>query len=71
MAERFIELSVIMYYRPLTTVELKEFFESYQWLIQRQWKLAFLKNLSLMASMTGDMGWQHEICAMIEKLEGM
>jgi len=35
VAERFIELSVIMYYRPLTTVELKEFFESYHGLATR------------------------------------
>ena len=32
-------------------------------------KLARLYNLSLLASMTGDTDWQHEICQDIERLE--
>jgi len=33
-------------------------------------QLANLYNLSLLASMTADHDWQHEICAQIEKLGG-
>lgn len=33
-------------------------------------ELAHLRNLSLLASMTGDTRWQHEICSQIEKLSG-
>lgn len=32
------------------------------------WKLNKLENMSLIASMTGDVEWQHEICAEIDKL---
>ncbi|EXX90371.1 DUF7667 family protein [Paenibacillus darwinianus] len=31
-------------------------------------ELAHLKNLSLLASMTEDSDWQHDICSRIEKL---
>ncbi|ALS25666.1 hypothetical protein ABEV74_21845 [Paenibacillus cisolokensis] len=33
-------------------------------------RLAHLYNLSLLASMTGDTEWQHDICAEIEKMGG-
>lgn len=33
------------------------------------WKLSKLENLSLMASMTNDTDWLHEICNRIEELE--
>ncbi|MFC5651276.1 hypothetical protein ACFPYJ_19620 [Paenibacillus solisilvae] len=33
-------------------------------------QLANLYNLSLVASMTGDIEWQHDICRKIEKFEG-
>ncbi|WP_028563075.1 DUF7667 family protein [Paenibacillus pinihumi] len=33
-------------------------------------ELAHLRNISLLASMTGDSEWQHEICSQIEKLIG-
>lgn len=33
------------------------------------YKLAHLKNLSLIASTIGDTAWQHEICAEIEAIE--
>ncbi|WP_420885172.1 MULTISPECIES: DUF7667 family protein [Anoxybacillaceae] len=33
-------------------------------------EIAKLKNLSLLASMTGDVEWQHELCARLEKLSG-
>lgn len=70
VADRFIELSVIERYRRLTKTERYEKKECIKYLTERQWKLAKLKNLSLMASMTNDHDWQHEICAEIEKIEG-
>src|SRR5690606_32181201 len=68
VAERFIELLVIESYRPLNDSEIKELQESFEYLKQRQWQL---KNMSLMAHMTNDTEWQHEICAEIEKLGGI
>lgn len=68
VAERFIELCVTQHYRPLTPTERREFHESYQWLINRQWKIARLKNLSLAAYQTGDAEWHHEICRELERL---
>nr|WP_227456671.1 hypothetical protein [Geobacillus sp. C56-T3] len=35
---------------------------------QESMEIAKLKNLSLLASMTGDVEWQHELCARLEKL---
>lgn len=32
-------------------------------------KLARLENLSLCASITNDMDWQHEICSQIDRME--
>ncbi|MBG9774109.1 hypothetical protein ABD71_13925 [Brevibacillus laterosporus] len=37
---------------------------------KRAWEIAKLKKLSLIASMTNDTEWQHELCARIEKIEG-
>jgi len=71
VAERFVELAVTMHYRPLTETERKELIESYQWLVNRQWRVAKLKNLSLVAYMSGDTEWQHEICLELERLEGV
>lgn len=69
VADRFIELSVIERYRRLTKTERYEKKECLEYLEKQQWKLAKLKNLSLMAHMTDDTEWQHEICAEIERLE--
>ena len=69
VADRFIELSVVEQYRRLTKNERYEKNECLKYLENRQWKLAKLKNLSLMAHMTDDHDWQHEICAEIERLE--
>jgi len=71
VAERFIELVVTQHYRPLTETERKELIESYQWLVNRQWRVAKLKNLSLVAYMSGDTEWQHEICRELERLGEM
>ena len=70
VADRFIELSIIERHRRLTKTERYEKKECLKYLTERQWKLAKLKNLSLMASMTNDTEWQHEICRDIDKLHG-
>ncbi|GAD12838.1 hypothetical protein GBL_1055 [Geobacillus kaustophilus GBlys] len=31
-------------------------------------EIAKLKKLSLLAGMTGDVGWQHKLCARLKKL---
>ena len=70
VAEHFIELSVTEQHRKLTPKEQYEKRECLKYLEKQLWKLAKLKNLSLMASMTNNADWQHEICAEIEKIEG-
>lgn len=70
VADRFIELSIAERYRKLTRLEWYEKRECLKYLENRQWKLAKLKNLSLMASMTDDTDWQHAVCAEIEKVQG-
>lgn len=68
VAERFIELSILQRHRELNASETREIIESIQYLEKLEWKKAKLKNLSLMASMTDDVVWQHEICTDLEKL---
>ncbi|WP_438769223.1 DUF7667 family protein [Brevibacillus sp. JB24b] len=36
---------------------------------KRAWEIAKLKNLSLVASLTNDKEWQHELCAKLEKIQ--
>ncbi|BCJ86433.1 DUF7667 family protein [Effusibacillus dendaii] len=67
--QRLAELWTINKKRPLTEDEMKEMEQCLEANAKRAWKLATLENLSLVASMTNDMEWQHEICAEIEKLE--
>jgi len=70
VAERLLELLVIKEcYRPLTEMEQREYNESLQWMMNYMWRMATLKNLSMMAHMSGDTDWLHEICAEIERLE--
>lgn len=67
--ERFIELSILEKRRCLDRSERFEKQECLKYLERRFWELAKLKNMSLMAGMTEDVDWQHEICGQIEKLE--
>ena len=69
VVDRFVELMVVESYRPLSNQELVELAESFEYLKHRQWKLWKLKNMSLVAHMTNDTEWQHEICAEIERVE--
>jgi hypothetical protein len=38
--------------------------------VQRAWEIAKLKNLSLLASMTSDVKWQHEQGAKLDEMTG-
>lgn len=70
VADRFIELMLASRRRELEVMELRELGECIAYLDRHRWKLTRLYNLSLLASMTDDVEWQHEICAEIETLEG-
>lgn len=56
--------------RQLDAQESQDLKHCHQVLTKRMWALAQLENLSLMASMTDDTDWQHQICAEIDQLGG-
>ncbi|QDX95473.1 hypothetical protein EEL31_13300 [Brevibacillus laterosporus] len=64
------ELWVINKTRELTDSEMTEMSQCLSANATRAWEVAKLKNLSLIASLTNDAEWQHELCSMIEKIEG-
>ncbi|RAP73473.1 DUF7667 family protein [Paenibacillus montanisoli] len=68
--ERLAELWTIRSKRALSAEELADFEHclAVNAMICRQ--VANLYNLSLLASMTGDTEWQHDICRKIERLTG-
>lgn len=69
MHMRMAEIWTINQRRELTESEMKEMHMCMRANADYAYKLADLYNLSLMASMTDDWDWQHEICAEIDKLE--
>ena len=54
--------------RELTEEELTDFRHCLEANANLAYKLAKLKNLSLMASLVNDTEWNHEICAEIQKI---
>jgi hypothetical protein len=68
--QRMAELWVLNRRRPLTNEEMTEMSHCLESNVQRAWEIAKLKNLSLLASMTGDVEWQHELCAKLDRLTG-
>lgn len=68
VAERFIELSILQTKRRLTPTEKREMNEALVYLEEREWEKAKLKNFSLMASMTNDSDWQHDLCRQIDQM---
>ncbi|MBW5448690.1 hypothetical protein GE107_21840 [Cohnella sp. CFH 77786] len=68
--ERLAELWYIKRRRALTAQERSDFDHCLSVNAAHMSKLAGLYNLSLLASMTGDTEWQHEICRELEKTEG-
>ena len=66
--ERLAELWVLKNSRPLTDTETMDMEHCLALNASYCRQLAHLKNLSLLASMTNDTEWQHEICRQIEKM---
>ncbi|QDX95863.1 hypothetical protein EEL30_22710 [Brevibacillus laterosporus] len=68
--QRMAELWVINKTRELTDSEMTEMSECLSANATRAWEVAKLKNLSVIASVTKDIEWQHELCARLEKIQG-
>ncbi len=69
VAERFIELVAIQHYRDLDQMEMKEFAESYKYLVRRQWEIAKIKKLIYFAYQTADGAWLVELYDRLQKIE--
>jgi hypothetical protein len=67
--QRLAELWTINKRRPLTPDEMKEVQHCLAENAKYCWKMAYLENMSLMASMTNDVDWQHEICKEIDEFK--
>jgi hypothetical protein len=65
--QRLAELWLLQKQRELTKKEQEEVVHCMDANMHKAWKLSKLKNMSLMASMTNDTEWQHELCMRIEK----
>ncbi|RIE01646.1 hypothetical protein D3H35_21785 [Cohnella faecalis] len=68
--ERLAELWFIRRVRPFSAQEQADFEHCLAVNASHISRLSGLYNLSLLASMTEDKDWQHEICREIEKIEG-
>ncbi|MCR8987999.1 hypothetical protein ABE137_11470 [Brevibacillus laterosporus] len=68
--QRMAELWFINKTRELTDSEMDEMSHCLSANAKRVWEIAKLKNLSLVASLTNDTGWQHELCSKLEKIKG-
>jgi hypothetical protein len=68
--ERMAELRIIQKRRKLTDSERLEMEHCLDVNADHCLRLAQLYNLSLMASMTDDKEWQHELCQEIERFGG-
>ncbi|WP_336773236.1 DUF7667 family protein [Paenibacillus sp. MMO-58] len=68
--ERLAELWIIRGGRQLTGEEQADFEHCLAVNAMHIRQIANLYNLSLAASMSGDVEWQHEICQRLEKLGG-
>ncbi|MEJ8548133.1 DUF7667 family protein [Brevibacillus borstelensis] len=67
--KRMAELYNINRKRQLTAKEMDEMALCLQANFNRVWEIATLKNLSMLAHMTNDVEWQHEICSKLEKIQ--
>ncbi|WP_127580194.1 DUF7667 family protein [Paenibacillus koleovorans] len=65
---RLAQLRVAQKARGLDPVQLQELKLCLDWIVNYCWRQAMLKNLSLMASMTNDADWLHEICRDMDNL---
>lgn len=67
--QRLAELWTTNKRRALTLEEMTEVSHCLTANIKYCWEMAHLENKSLMASMTNDVDWQHEICLELDRLE--
>jgi hypothetical protein len=67
--QRIAELWSASKRRTLTDQEVMEFDQCHAVNAKFCWKMAYLENMSLLASLTNDVDWQHEICRDIEAME--
>jgi hypothetical protein len=67
--QRLAELWTLHGKRELTAEEFKEIEHCLTVNANYCWEMAMLENMSLLASMTRDTAWQHEICAEIERVQ--
>lgn len=67
--QRLAELWTINKRRQLTPKEMDEVQHCLSMNMKYCWELAYQENLSLLASMTNDVDWQHEICLEIDRIE--
>lgn len=67
--QRIAELWTLNKRRQLTPDEMTEMQHCLAENAKYVWKMAYLENLSLMASMTKDTDWQHEVCLEIDYLQ--
>jgi hypothetical protein len=66
--QRIAELYVINKCRQLSTDEMTELQQCLAANVKYCWEVAYQENLSLLASMTNDVDWQHEICRDIDQI---
>jgi hypothetical protein len=64
---RLAELWTLSRNRKLTQSETEEFDQCLQVNAKLCWEMAYLENLSLLASMTNNIEWQHDICREIDQ----
>lgn len=67
--QRLAELWTINKRRQLTPEEMEEVQHCLSENVKYVWRLAYLENQSLLASMTNDVDWQHEICVEIDQVQ--
>ncbi|MEB3103116.1 DUF7667 family protein [Ferviditalea candida] len=67
--QRLAELWTLNKRRPLTPEEMTEVQHCLSLNTKYVWEMAYLENMSLIASMTNDVDWQHEICIEIDRIE--
>lgn len=65
---RLAELRVVQKSSGLSDEQKKEMEMCLDWLVNHCYRQALLRNYSLMASMTNDVDWQHEICLDIDEV---
>lgn len=65
--ERLAQLRIKQKTSGLTPGEQQEMEVCLDWHVNYCWKHALLNNYSLMASMTNDIDWQHDICGELDK----